>query len=131
MRNFEDEIPDWENTPLKKNRQIKALVIARQEAANQIAELETTKKDCSDKLLTILSSAGVEKARVDQFAVSVVTTERETLSQGELKKALLEHKFTKDELKAGGLSLQTIEKLWEKCSSKSSSSYVKVTERKG
>lgn len=131
MRQFEDEIPSIEETPLKKNREIKALVIARQSAVDTIAAAEEKKKACSDKLLTILSSAGVEKVRIDNFTTSIVTTERETLQQGQLKKALLEHKLTKDELKSGGLSLSTIERLWEECSSKSSSSYVKVTERKG
>lgn len=130
MRQFDDEIPDWEDTPLKKNRKIKILLTARQEAVDVISAAEEKKKACSDELLTILSSAGVEKVRIDQFTTSIITTERETLQQGQLKKALLEHKLTKDELKSGGLSLSTIERLWEACVAKSSSSYVKVMERK-
>ena len=80
MKNFEDEIPNWEDTPLKKNRQIKALVVARQEAAGRIAEAEGTKRKCSDHIFAILTRAGVAKTRIDEFAVSIVTTERRSLN---------------------------------------------------
>ena len=120
MREYVDEIPNWEDTPLKKNRKIKALLVARQQAVAVIAGAEEKKKEYSTELLTILSSAGVEKARVDNFAVSVVTTERTSLNEGMLKKALLE----------GGMKLSKIESLWEACSSSSKSSYIKVTEKR-
>ena len=121
MKEYEDEIPNYEDTPLKKNRKLKILVDQRQQAAGVIADAEVTKKECSTEILTILTSAGVEKCRVGACAVSVVTTERTTINEGMLKKALLE----------GGMSLQKIEKLWLQCSTSSKSSYVKVTERKG
>jgi hypothetical protein len=129
--NFDnDEIPDWEDTPLKKSKTFKTLVIARQQAAAQEKEAATAKKDYSDKLFAILQGAGVERVRVDGAPVSIVTTERNSLQEGELKKALLEHRLTKAEIKSGGLSLDTIQSLWEKCVRKSTSSYVKVTEPK-
>jgi hypothetical protein len=131
MFDNDSDIPDWEETPLKKNKQIKPLVMARRDAAEREKEYAGVKKDCSDKLFAILTSAGIDRVRVEGAPVSIVTTERNTLQEGELKKGFLEHRLTKEELKSGGLSLTTIEKLWERCSKKSSSSYIKVMEPKG
>jgi hypothetical protein len=128
--NFDNDIPDWEETPLRKNKNFAALVTARQQAAGEEKAAAEVKKECSDKIFAILQGAGVERVRVDGAPVSIVTTERNSLQEGELKKALLEHRLTKAEIKSGGLSLDTIQSLWEKCVRKSTSSYVKVTEPK-
>jgi len=120
MKEYIDEVPDWSETPLKKNKRIKVLLEARQDAAATISQAEKVKGEASVELLTILTSAGVEKARVNNFTISVVTVERVSLQEGQLKKMLLE----------GGMSLARIEKLWKECSTSAKSSYVKVSEKK-
>lgn len=122
MKQFENEveIPDWTSTPLKKNKRIKALVEARQEAAAVITEKEKEKRELSAEIQTSMAAAGLDRVRIDDYAVTVVTTERTALNEGVLKKELLE----------GGMSLSAIEKLWKKCSTVARTSYVKVTERR-
>lgn len=113
-------IPDWTETPLKKNKKIKALVVERQRLTEVEKEVTEAKKAISTELLSILMTSMVDKARIDDFTIGIVTTERTSLNEGLLKQALVE----------GGMPISTVEKLWKKCSSTSKSSYVKVTERK-
>lgn len=113
-------VPDWTETPLKKNKKIQALVTERQRLTDVEKEVTDAKKAISTELLSILTTAQVDKARIDDFTIGIVTTERTSLNEGLLKQALVE----------GGMQISAVEKLWKKCCSTSKSSYIKVTERK-
>lgn len=113
----EPDAPDWTETPLKKKPQLLELVLSRQDAAEAAAKAEEKKKECSAKILSILSSSNVERVTVDDYLVSIVTANRKSLDEGALKQGLVE----------AGVPIRTIEKLWETCTKTSSSSYVKVT----
>lgn len=116
MKAFEDEIPDWTETGLRKNKVVRKLVLQRQSISDQIKDLEVGKKEVSAQLFTIMSDADVQKAKFDDYTVSVVTQERESLNQGLLQKKLAEE----------GMDPKLIMKLWKECSTKSTTTFVNV-----
>lgn len=112
----ESLIPNFEDTPLKKHKKFKALVLGRQHEDEIIKEHEAKKKEYSDALFDIMSKADVEKARCEQFTVNLSTSRRESVDHGQLRQEMLD----------AGLSLDRIEKMFKKATRISESSYVTI-----
>lgn len=113
-------IPDFEDTPLKKNKKFKALVIARQAEDEAIKAREVKKKEYSDQIFDILVKAEVDKCRVEQFTVNLSTSRRESVDHGILREQMLD----------AGLKLAAIEKMFKEATKITESSYVTVRSAK-
>ena len=110
-------VPDWKDTPLKKDKKFAALVRMRKEAADAIKAQEEVKKATSTEILTRMSEAGIDKVRFENTSISITTSTRQTFDQGKAK-ALLVEKYK--------LSLAQVNALWEACSVESSTSFISV-----
>lgn len=112
-----DFVPDWKDTPLKKDKKFAALVRMRKEAAASIKEAEGVKKATSAEMLTRMVEAGVDKVRFDDAAITITTTTRSTFDQGKAK-AMLVEKYK--------MKLEQVNALWEACSDTTSTSFISV-----
>ena len=113
-------MPDWKETPLRKNKNIRDLVLRRGTLSNEIKERSSEVKELNLKLFTALMTAKVTRAKVEDFTVLIVEKEDQyKLDEGEFTRLLVEE---------AGIGIEVLMKLKKKASKiGKGTSYVMVT----
>lgn len=115
-----EPVPDWSETPLRKNKELRALVTQRGSIS---ANMKAEKAELGKLNLAIFSaftSAKVDKARVDAYGVTIVTPEEtEKTDEGLFIRFLVED---------AGVSIEKVMKAKKKATKKvKRSPYVLIT----
>ena len=83
-------IPDWKETPLKRNPKIPLLVKQRASLAAKIKELEAQRKEIGENLQALLVKYEVDAVAIEGYTpLRIVTQNRSKVDEGKVKFTLI------------------------------------------
>lgn len=109
-------IPDWSDTPLKRNTKIPLMVKQRAALAAKIKELEEERRTLGENLQALLVKNEIDVVAIEGFTpLRITTTRRAKVDDSKVKRALVE------DFKVPPAKLA---KLWEESTTYTTSSFI-------